>query len=345
MQNIKKYLGNKEVIIHVLCWIFYFSSVHVHWTDNWFDKSLRPRTPSPVSALLMPVYFYLNAFGLIPRFLKGKDWYRYFLVIFAILVGSELLRSLVFIGAQGVDGSFFEALGQEVMSNDNLIFGIPNSMWFAFALSFAYRFTKDWITNNQLIEQLKTEKITMELNLLKSQINPHFLFNNLNALDDLIDRDQQLAKQYLHKLSKMYRYSIMNMENDVVSLQEEWEFIESYIYLIEERFGSAYQFEKINELNRLDDYLIPPAALQSLLENAVKHNQGSLKEPLLIYIKATEQGISVSHLKRPKLGNVKSLGTGLKNLKARYQLLSDQEITIEDTEKYTVLLPLIKQLS
>ncbi len=338
-------ISKKEAIFHILFWIGYFSTLNTSWTDNWLDKSTRPDTSAPLSVLLTPIFFYLNAFWLIPNFLKSKNWYRYFLVTSSILLLTELVRSLVFMALTSPDGDFFTALWNESWSRDNLIIGVPNSMFFAFFLSFAYRFTKDWIISNQLIGQLKAEKMEMELRTLKSQINPHFLFNNLNTLDDLIDRDKQLAKDYLQRLSALYRYLVSNADENAVSLQQEWDFIGNYIYLLETRFGVVYQFEKINDLGNLRDYLIPTASLQLLLENAVKHNQGSIKEPLHITIKASKEGISVSHIKRPKMTAVASLGTGLKNLKARYKFLSDEAIVIKDGETFSVLLPLIRQLT
>lgn len=181
----------------------------------------------------------------------------------------------------------------------------------------------------------------MELSLLKSQMNPHFLFNNLNALDDLIDRDKDEAKAYLQQLSKYYRYSIVNMEEDLVNLQDDWNSIDHYLYLMEARFGKAYRFQKTIELDKMDAHYIVPGALQSLIENVVKHNQGSVEKPLLVNIIASESGVSVSHEKRPKRNVSDSLGTGLKNLASRYLLLSDQEIAITNDTNFTVNLPLI----
>lgn len=344
LTEIKTYVSSKELIIHVVFWIFYFSSVNISWTENWLDGSLRLDNPSPISGLSFPIFFYLNAFWLIPTFLKRKNIFRYLAVALPIVCLAELFRSVIFVLFAPNSTVFLNTLIDTFLGRESLIFGVPNSMFFAFLLSFAYRFSKDWVINTQIIEQLKTEKIAMELNMLKAQINPHFLFNNLNALDDLIDRDQQRAKDYLHKLSNIYRYSITSIDLDVVSLQEEWAFADDYIYLIEERFDGIYQFEKINSLDRMSNYLIPPSSLQSLIENAVKHNHGSREEPLVITIQADQNGIKVSHLKKLKNTDVNSLGTGLKNLKSRYKLLTNKEIDIRDDDSFTVILPLIEEV-
>jgi two-component system LytT family sensor kinase len=230
------------------------------------------------------------------------------------------------------------------VSRYSFIVGFPNTLSFAFFLSFAYRFTKDWLQHDRKVEQLEKEKMAMELNLLKSQMSPHFLFNNLNALDDLIDLDTDLAKKYLHKLSGIYRYSIVNMEHDVVSLEEEWQAIDNYIFLLEERFGEAYKFEKLNKLGNLQKILIPPGALQTLVENAVKHNQGNISEPLLVSISVKETGVTVSNPKILKPNQENSLGTGLKNLNAKYKILSKKPISIQDGECFKVVLPLIREI-
>ena len=234
---------------------------------------------------------------------------------------------------------------QEIFGRDSVLFGAPSVFWFAMVSSFIYRFTKDRINNTKLIEQLKTEKIQMELNVLKAHVNPHFLFNNLNALDDLIDRDKRKAKNYLHRLSNLYRYFITSLDNDFVSLKQEWVFIDDYIYLIDERYANAYDFIKINELKSMDQYIIPPASIQSLIENVVKHNQGCIDEPLKVIIRLDKNGITVDHEKKIKTTNVKSLGTGLKNLKSRYNLLSNQHVIVEDNMHFKVTLPLIKKLN
>lgn len=192
---------------------------------------------------------------------------------------------------------------------------------------------------------MEKEKRTAELSFLKAQIDPHFLFNNLNTIDALIDKDPKSAKAYLHKLSQLYRYLVSSKDHDVVPLDEELDFAKNYIYLIEERFGKAYQFEIQNNHSNPENIWLPPGALQTLLENIVKHNQGSHNDPVLTYISINENAITVGNDLRPKKGMVDSTGTGLKNLKARYKLLTDQEVKIHRGENFTVELPNIKLVS
>ena len=344
VNDLKSFLrGPKgETILHVGFWLFFFTSIHTNWTGHWLDASIRPSPPAPLTVMYFPIFFYLNAFWMIPRFLKQKGWIIYFSLAIPVFAGPELLRAAATVNYIGYEGSFWYAVNSEIYARDSFLFGWISVAWLTFIASFGYRFTLDWIKNNQRIERLESEKMAMELNLIKSQINPHFLFNNLNALDDLIDQDKKAAKTYLHKLSKLYRYLIQNMDKDVVTLKEEWDFVDDYTFLLKERFGDSYLFRKSKEIENLSDYFIPPATLQSLVENAVKHNQGSIEDPLEINIDLNVQGLQVSNKKRPKQGNTKTLGTGLKNLKSRFLLLSNEEIQISDTDLFSVVLPLIK---
>ncbi len=334
----------REGIIHLMTWLFFYSTINVNWGASWVDGKQHLEHISPISALLMPVFFYANALWWIPRYLRDGAWLRYIGVVVLALLLVEVLRIMLVTTLSLGSGGFIDGFANQWWSRDNLAIGFPNSLLSALAMSFAYRFSRDWIVNNQEIMQLRAEKTEAQLNALQSQIDPHFLFNNLNTLDDLIDRDQALAKEYVQKLAGLYRYLAANLEDNVVSLQEEWSFIKDYIFLIETRFGESYQFRLDNQVGDLRSYLIPTAALQVLVENVVKHNQGLPADPLVVDLYIGEDGIKVEHIKRPKLVREKSLGTGLKNLAARYRLLSDQEMELLDGDRFMVRLPLIKQL-
>ena len=195
------------------------------------------------------------------------------------------------------------------------------------------------------VSKIEKEKKESELLLLKSQIDPHFLFNNLNTIDSLIDSNPKSAKIYLNKLATLYRYLISNKDFEVVPLEDELEFAKNYMYLIESRFGDAYLFEIKNELENTSDFLIPPGALQTLLENIVKHNHGNSSSPIKTNINITEGSIMVSNNINAKNKFVDSTGTGLANLKARYKLLTDSEIQILSNENFIVKLPTIKQVN
>jgi hypothetical protein len=193
------------------------------------------------------------------------------------------------------------------------------------------------------IQKREKEKKENELRLLKSQIDPHFLFNNLNTVDALIDSDPIIAKQYLQKLSQLYRYLIRTKDDEVVLLEDEMGFARNYIYLIERRFGKAYQFN-IEGKENISDQLIPPGALQTLLENVVKHNLSTNDSPITTEIIIDKKQVIISNDLRLKPNVKTSNKTGLANLKARYALLSEEKIEITTDNRYTVTLPLIHQI-
>ncbi|OON68375.1 sensor histidine kinase [Hymenobacter sp. CRA2] len=183
-----------------------------------------------------------------------------------------------------------------------------------------------------------------ELKSLKAQIDPHFLFNNLNILYALIQQDKQIASHYLSCFSALYRYLIRHKDDDFVSLAEELKFVDEYIYLLHHRFGEAYSFHKVmlTEAN-LDGRFVVPATLQILVENAIKHNRGDEDSPLAIVISVGEDTVSVSNKIRPKLTPVESTGTGLLNLQERYKILSNKEMQVYRDGFFEVLVPVIKE--
>ena len=193
---------------------------------------------------------------------------------------------------------------------------------------------------------IKMEKARRESELqsLKNQIDPHFLFNNLNTVDALIDSDPQGAKVYINKLSQLYRYLISNKDFDVVPIEEELEFARNYIFLINCRFGDTYRFTFDNRLPENSALLIPPGALQTLLENIVKHNQASMKSPIEGRVVLEAERVVVSNRIQPRNYPVDSTGTGLSNLKARFAGLTEQAIAITTNGLFTVELPLIKEV-
>jgi len=194
---------------------------------------------------------------------------------------------------------------------------------------------------------LQTQKAQTESELrnLKAQIDPHFLFNNLNVLRGLMQHDPAEANEYLTRFAALYRFLIRHKDDDFVPLPNELRFVDEYIYLLRHRFGAAYAFRQellpAAELARL---LVVPGTLQLLVENAIKHNAGDDDAPLLITIRATDTALLVEHPRRPKRTAVDSMGTGLANLRERYRLLAGQEITVTATAAtFAVAVPLVAQ--
>ena len=202
------------------------------------------------------------------------------------------------------------------------------------------------VYNNELnsakleAETLKKETTEAQYEALRKQINPHFLFNSFNVLSSIIETDEKLAVHFVEQLSKVYRYLLKTQDLKVVPLEEELDFIESYIFLLRIRFGDNLQFEK----KILDnEHNIPPSTLQLLIENAIKHNEVSKQNPLTIQLERSNGELIVKNNKNPKQRKEPSEMVGLSNIRKRYQLLGAIPPVIEDSEEqYLVKLSLIK---
>lgn len=194
------------------------------------------------------------------------------------------------------------------------------------------------------VQDLEIENLQNRYTALKSQTDPHFLFNSLNTLNGLIGEDDQRAREYVQQLAQVFRHSMRNKM--VVHLSEELDFAHSYLYLMCIRY-----FDCINVNFDIDpqylDYYIIPSALQILLENAIKHNVATLKNPLSIDIRTTKDAIEVvNKLQRRELHTVDtSSGVGLENLMEQYRLIFNKDISIVATEcDFMVSLPLVSSL-
>jgi two-component system, LytTR family, sensor kinase len=204
---------------------------------------------------------------------------------------------------------------------------------------------KHFFEAQQRLAQVEKERAEAELRHLKAQIDPHFLFNNLNVLGALIQRNPAEATDYLHRFAALYRYLIRHKDDDVVPLADELAFVNDYTYLIQQRFGHAYELVQTLDVPDTLAVFVSPGAVQAVVENAVKHNQGSDTDPLRIEVTINEKTISVSNQRRPKLTPTESMGTGLQNLKARYKLLSDTPVQVRaDARMFVVELPVLRAI-
>ena len=197
--------------------------------------------------------------------------------------------------------------------------------------------------NLSRVEQLNIAKAQAELEALKNQIDPHFIFNSLNTLSFLITRDPQSARLYNDTLAKVYRYILSNKEKDLVLLREEIEFVSNYFYLLKIRFGDAISMViEFTDLSS-EQFLIPPISLQALVENAIKHNEFNDRMPLTINVSISSAYVVVKNIINPKNYTVPTSRIGLGNLENRYKLITKRNIIIENNFKsFTVKLPIIK---
>ncbi len=192
-------------------------------------------------------------------------------------------------------------------------------------------------------EQLERARAEAELEALKNQVDPHFIFNSLNTLSHLIEDKPEKAKLFNDTLAEVYRYILQNKARDLVLLKEEIEFVKYYFALLRIRFEDAVELHMdVNDTNA-EQYLIPPISLQILVENAIKHNEFSDQNPLRIQIQLQDQALTVRNEVRKKQLRKPSSGIGLKNLEERYQLITSKQMMIEGNEsEFIVGLPVLK---
>ncbi len=202
-------------------------------------------------------------------------------------------------------------------------------------------FFANWRKASVDAERAKKESVTAQYESLKSQVNPHFLFNSLNALTNLVYEDQDKAAKFIKQLSEVYRYVLETRTKEVVNLAVELQFLESYFFLQKIRFGENLRIE-----NKLDGVtsMIAPLALQLLVENAIKHNEVSTNHPLMIRLYQQGDSIIVENSLQKKVSlEEDSNGIGIDNIKKRYQFLAKQEVLVLETvDSFTVKLPIIE---
>ena len=215
----------------------------------------------------------------------------------------------------------------------NLFFHLINAIFFFFK-----EYKQQWME----AEELRRNSTLAQLQLIKSQVNPHFLFNNLNVLSSLLIKDNPEANKFIEEFSKVYRYILNNQDKELVLLQNELDFIKPYIFLLQKRFDDGLQVELNIPENYKRTYVIP-VALQMLIENAIKHNVVSRARPLKIDVLVNENDdLVVRNNLQPRQAAEVSTQIGLQNIMKRYQLICGKKIDIIKTDdEFVVSLPLL----
>lgn len=193
-------------------------------------------------------------------------------------------------------------------------------------------------------EQLKKQNALAQFEALKNQISPHFLFNSLSILSSLVHVDAHLSEKFIDQLSKAYRYILEQKDNETVSLKTELDFLSAYAFLLRIRFENKFDVKISIGDHEAEKYHIAPLTLQILIENCVKHNRMSEKEPLSIAILIEDDYLAVINpIRCRRTGEtVASTGIGLANIKNRYQLLTGKPVQInEHGELFAVKIPLL----
>ncbi|MEJ2901713.1 histidine kinase [Pedobacter panaciterrae] len=294
-------------------------------------------------ALISESSIFINA-----RFNDVISWMDRPMIRLVLQTLSTLLCTLVIISVEFLVGHFFEAIHWDLGQKE--ITGI--SQWIIVSTIIALMISgvntanfliSNWKNTFTEAAEFKQAAAEAELHALKLQVDPHFVFNNLSVLSELILKDQELGYEYAENFSKVYRYLLLNARKDVISLQDELKFVDSYIFLIEKRVGASVVFKITIDKHYLLLQL-PPMTMQILIENALKHNKTLKNTPLNIEITVDEHNsLVVANNLIPLDRKPLASGIGLMNIINRYRLLCDQEVKIEESEShFRIRIPLLK---
>ena len=215
----------------------------------------------------------------------------------------------------------------------------------ATAVGFSFQIAIELVENSRYLtlenELLKREQLQARYESLKQQLSPHFLFNSLSTLGELIYDEPAAAALFVEEMAQVYRYLLRHGEQSAVPLRDEIGFLRSYTYLLQMRFGEGIKLE-IDLPAGIEERLVPPLALQLLMENAVKHNTVSRRQPLVVRVDFRAPAtLRVRNTRYPRLVPEPTSGIGLSNLTNRVRLLNQQKLLIEQTDhEFLVYLPL-----
>jgi two-component system, LytTR family, sensor kinase len=247
--------------------------------------------------------------------------------------------------------TFLWLLNREVIAYFGIVEQTPYTLRHAYSLGLGITYTvlvfyecvfffERWKQSVIEAERLKVEQVKTQLESLKNQVNPHFLFNTLNTLSSLIPQDPELSVKFVQKLSEVYRYVLDTQAHELVSMQEEWQFTEAFLFLLNIRHGERLVVKADLPAAAMEARIVP-LALQILIENAVKHNVVSARYPLTIELFLEENFLVVRNGLKRKNRPQERTGLGLTNLRERCQLLIGRLPEVRESDlHFTVKVPL-----
>ena len=328
-------LAMYTLINTVLCQVYMYFQIDISWYHAFFIILLITASVWELNRLLNPVFlkFFPGPQLIIRRtvffFLAGL------IAGYAATIAVDLFFSEVVL--HQLSPSIMNPLKLTLIYTSliNLLFHL---------LNLVYVYQNEYRNKAVEAESLKRMHAQAELQAIKQQINPHFLFNNLNVLSGLVMQQSNDANHFIEAFSKVYMHVLNNHNKEMIELKSELSFLEPYTFLLKQRFADSLQLE-IEVPEKYHDHLIIPVALQMLVENAIKHNILSRKKPLHIKIYANGNNtISVINNLQPRINTeIASSHIGLNNIRKRYELTVGKEIDIvKDEQVFSVSLPLIQ---
>ncbi|WP_299272559.1 sensor histidine kinase [uncultured Psychroserpens sp.] len=255
-----------------------------------------------------------------------------FATVYIVFIFNLLVYRMLF-----YDSAFFSVFKEDILKLGILLLFIILMYTIGHFVLYTYAFHT--LSKLKLIEQ-ENRQINLKLESLKSQLTPHFLFNGLNAISSLIDKNKCETELFIRHLANLYKSILDSSTTDLIPLEKELEIVKSYTFLFEARFQN--KFSCIINVN--DNYLkekIPPLTLQLLLENALKHNELREDVPLVVTISTNKNGISIKNNINKKRNTEESLHIGLNNIVERYKLLGKKIKNINDKEEFIVEIPFL----
>ncbi len=285
------------------------------WLGTWFFYSVKPDESRFIQKMVLRLFlFYILVLG----------------IAFLLLLG---LFTYYFIKQGGQFSHYFSDLRAMELR------GFFTATLIGFGIGALFFFYTQWADALKRVQKLKEEKLIFQYETLKSQVNPHFLFNSLNSLTSLIRTDPDLSEEFVLKLSSVYRYILENKEKETVLLSDELEFVRNYFALQKIRDGKKIALRV--EIKEVKNMKVLPVSLQLLIENAIKHNSATRANPLEIIIH--NEGMDklvVRNNIQSKTHLNSSSKIGLKNLNQRSRLILGREIEVAETnDEFVVKIP------
>ena len=259
-----------------------------------------------------------------------------------ILIFTGIIIILIWIFGIRIPINYLFSQGKLVIFSDELMLFILAVIMIIFLnlAEFGYYLNERYRRSLAEVERFRKENAEYQFEMLKLQLNPHFLFNSLNTLSSLVHEDSMKAAEFIRKLSDVYRYVLENRNKELVTLKEEMGFIRAFSFLQGLRFQGMIEFE-FDVSEQAMDRRIAPMTMQLLIENAVKHNVASSKHPLKISVYSLNDDLIIVNNLQPK-EEQSGMGVGLKNITSRYAFLTNRKVRIsQEDRQFKVMIPLI----
>lgn len=267
---------------------------------------------------------------------RRRFWITFAMMLLLVFVATGVARSLSMAVCCGV-------WPWEAIRTTQLVDLITIFLITALISAFVHgnRFWSEWKASVVAAEQLKQAYLESEYEILKQQVNPHFLFNSLNVLHTLVYKDADQAARFIRLLAKVYRYVLDGRRKEEIEVREELSVLEAYYHLVRTRFGESLQL-RLENREKLQDQYIVPLSLQLLFENVVKHNDFTAERPMTVVLRVVEDYLWMENPLRRRREKVDTTGLGLDNIRQRYRHLTGREVLVVQTEdQFRVGLPLI----